>query len=281
MRGDYILLLRAAQEPVKLLQARVGADLVEALRDLAAGELAPREEGHLDLGEVDDPAPREGVERGPAENAQSVVDVAHGREPVPLVVGADRSVLEPDVARVVALAVLEDGHEAQFPRLDEAPADGLVVDGQVAVAVEHVERFPEQGQGLDQRAAGPEELRTVERVVDPDAPILAVAVALDDPLAEVADAEDDVREAGLPYEPQLVGEEGFPRHLDQELGQLLRDRLQAGGETAGQDGHRKLRGVHPRSADPPAGPPAWRGGLFRTGLIFVASQFCATTLVPS
>src|ERR1700677_2083632 len=97
-RGGNADLRLFSKEGVELLQARVGADLVEAREDLVPGELASGEKRLLDVRQVDGRAPQEGVERAGPEDAEAVVDVAHLRELAPLVVGDDRPVPEPDVA---------------------------------------------------------------------------------------------------------------------------------------------------------------------------------------
>lgn len=71
---------------------------------------------------------------------------------------------------------------------------------------------------LDERAAGAEECRAVEAVVDFDAEAGAVAVEVDDLLTQVADAEDEVSEAGGFEQAKLVGEKRFAGDFDEELG---------------------------------------------------------------
>ncbi len=187
--------------------------------------------------------------------------MAHLRHPVLLVVEADRPVLEPDVARVELPLVLEDGHQALLPASDEEIPYGPVIDGQVAVAIKDIEGPAELRQRPDERAAGAHEEGPVEGVVDPDAPLCPVAIALDDHLPQVADAKDEAGQARLAQQPDLVREERLARDLDQQLRHPFRDRPQPGRQAAREDGHRQV------------------GGFDR--LRHRRSQLCATTLLPS
>src|SRR5580658_1129875 len=72
---------RIFQEPVELLEAGVGADLIEPLRKLAV-----RKERLLDLRKVHGLVAREPAKGRRLEGAEAVVDVVHGRELVLLVV---------------------------------------------------------------------------------------------------------------------------------------------------------------------------------------------------
>jgi len=69
-------------------------------------------------------------------------------------------------------------------------------------------------------------------------------------LTQVADAEDEVSEAGGFEQAKLVGEKRFAGDLDEELGDFFRDGAEAGGHAAGQkgDGERSGRGGHWRGA---------------------------------
>ena len=228
----------------------MGADFVEALGHFVAGELVAGDEVHLDGGEIDDGVAGKGGERGGAEEAEAVVDVVHRGRAVFLVVADDLAAGELDVGGVVAAVVFVDGHQALAAGGEEVRGHGVVVDGEVAVAVEDVEGVAELGEGLDEGAAGAEEFGAVEAVVDFDAPFCAVAVELDDLFAEVADAEDDMGEAGGAEEAELMGEERLAGDLDEELGDFFRDRAEAGGHAAGEegDGERSERQGHRRGA---------------------------------
>ena len=118
----------------------------------------------------------------------------------------------------------------------------LVVDGQIAVAVENVKGFAELRECLNERAAGAEECRAVEAVVDFDAEAGAVAVEVDDLLTQVADAEDEVSEAGGFEQAKLVREKRFAGDLDEELGNFFGDGAEAGGHAAGKEGDGEGRG---------------------------------------
>src|SRR5580692_10698283 len=112
MRGGSRRLGWILEQLVEFLQPGVRAYLVKSLCDLEAGELAPFKERLLDLGQIHDLVTGEPVESGAPEDSEAVVDVVHGGKPVPLVVGPDGSVMEPDVAGVVEALVLKNGHQA-------------------------------------------------------------------------------------------------------------------------------------------------------------------------
>jgi hypothetical protein len=118
---------------------------------------------------------------------------------------------------------------------EKRAADRLIVDGEIAVPVEHVERVAEFRQRADEGAAGADEFRAVERVVDGNAPRGAVAVSVDDFFTEVADAKDDARETVFFQQAELVRKERLARDLDEELRDFFGDRTQAGGEATGED----------------------------------------------
>jgi len=144
--------------------------------------------------------------------------VVHRWSLVLLVVDFDFTAGEFDVAGVVALVVFEDGHEAEAAGFLEMLTDGKVVDGQIAVAVEDVEGVAEFRKGLDEGAAGAEELRAVERILDFDAPLRAVAVEFDDFFAEVADAKHNLGETGFLQEADLVEKNGSSATSMRSLG---------------------------------------------------------------
>jgi hypothetical protein len=110
-----------------------------------------------------------------------------------------------------------------------------------------MEGFAEFGQRPDECAAGAEEFLSVEGIVDLYAPFRAVAILLDDHLAEIADAKHDAREAGLFQETKLVREKWLACDLDEELRDFFGDRAQARGEAAGKEGDGKIGGSHRRS----------------------------------
>ena len=79
----------------------------------------------------------------------------------------------------------------------------------------------------------------------------AVAVERDDFLAEVTHAEHQAREAGFFQQADLMGEKRLPRDLEEKFGHFLGDRAEAFGQTAREDGDRKIgrlgrRGRHGR-----------------------------------
>src|ERR1700677_4172446 len=108
MRGGSRRLGRILEHTVEFLKAGVRAYLVKSLCDLETGELAPFKERLLDVGQIHDLVTGKSVESGAPEDSEAVVDVVHGGKPVPLVVGPDRSFMEPDVAGVVEALVLKD-----------------------------------------------------------------------------------------------------------------------------------------------------------------------------
>jgi hypothetical protein len=61
----------------------------------------------------------------------------------------------------------------------------------------------------------------------------------------MADAEHDMREAGLFEQAQLVGEERLARDLNEQLGDFIRNRPQPRGEATGEkgDGQSGIGGV--------------------------------------
>jgi hypothetical protein len=102
--------------------------------------------------------------------------------------------------------------------------------------------------GGDQGAAGAEELGAVEGVLDLDAPAGAVAVEVDDLFPEVAHAKHEVAQTRGPQQTNLVRKEWLARDLDEELGDLFRNRPEPGGHATGENCDRK-RGRHGREED--------------------------------
>ena len=112
----------------------------------------------------------------------------------------------------------------------------MIIDGEVAVTVEHIKSLPEFRQRSYERPASSEQLIAIERVVDLDAPLRAVTVLLNDHFAQIADAENNARKPIFLQEAELVRKERLPRHLNQKLRHLLGDRTKASSQAAGEEG---------------------------------------------
>jgi hypothetical protein len=206
----------------------VGADLVEALGDLEARELAAGQERLLDVGKVDASSrgsrrrPVGGRRRARSRCAASAGACSSCRRP-------GSAPLEPDVARVVRSRFSKTVMRPSFPirgRRRRPPRSRSAG----SCRRRGRKRPRPAGQRPDQRPAGAEELRSVEGVLDLDAPLRAVAVAARRSARPGSRRTGRGAEPRIPEQPDLVGEEGLAGHLDQELRDLLGDRLQAGGE---------------------------------------------------
>ena len=112
----------------------------------------------------------------------------------------------------------------------------MIINGEVAVTVEHIKSLPEFRQRPYERPTSSEQLIAIERVVDLDAPLRAVTVLLNDHLTQIADAENNAREPIFLQEAELVRKERLPRHFNQKLRHLLGDRTEASSQTAGEEG---------------------------------------------
>jgi hypothetical protein len=103
--------------------------------------------------------------------------------------------------------------------------DGHVVDVEVRVAVEHPADRPQERHRPLQRAARPEQAVAVERVAYLNAEARAVPDMLDDLLAEVPQAEDDLADAVPMEQGKLMVDERAIGDGDECLGEI-------GGERA-------------------------------------------------
>jgi len=117
----------------------------------------------------------------------------------------------------------------------------LDVGRQIGVAIQDVEGFAKQRSCPDERTAGAEEMGTVGRVVDVHSPLPTIAVAVGDHFAEIAGANDDPGEAGLPEQTQLMGEKRLPRDVEQQFRDFLSDGPKAGSQATGKNGYWKRR----------------------------------------
>ena len=165
----------------------------------------------------------------------------HLRDRVLFVVDLDPAVCEPDVARVVASAVLIHSHETQPAGGDEGAADVKIVDWQIGVAIEDVECLAKQRSCPDERTAGAQEAGTVGRIVDMHSKLPTIAIAVGDHLPKITHAKNNPGESGLAEKTQLMGEKRLPRDIKQQFGHLLGQRSQPGGEAPGEDGNWKRR----------------------------------------
>src|SRR5262245_17808431 len=115
------------QIAARLFEAFERADLVEALPDLAGGQLAPAEKRLVQRRQIMRHGGRNVVERTPAEDAEAVVEVAHARSSMRLVVGQDPPVCKLDIASVPPVLISEDRHERALVVFHEDALYGPIV----------------------------------------------------------------------------------------------------------------------------------------------------------
>src|SRR6185437_9267526 len=99
-----------------------------------------------------------------SHDGEPVIDIAHLRTAVALVMTNDASAVENDVARVPAPVIAENGHQRRHVVAAESDLDRRQGDIQVAVAVKDEKFLAEERQRAAQRAAGSLKRRTVETI---------------------------------------------------------------------------------------------------------------------
>ena len=218
VKGNEGLRCFGAEELVEFGEAGGGADFVEAFGEFVASEGAAAGQIGLDGGEIDNGVAWARGEGVGAEEAEAVVDVVHLRRALGLGVEVECGRLRTRRCWCRRRRGFKHGHERRLTGGEEGAADGLIIHGQVTVPVEHVESVAEFRQGADEGAAGAEEFRAVERVVDGNAPRGAVAVSVDDFFTEVADAKDDAREAVFFSKRSWCEKNGSPATSTRSLG---------------------------------------------------------------
>src|SRR5258708_35957613 len=120
------------------------------------------------------------------------------------------AVLEKDVAFVPAAVIPQDGHQGRTPRglvgrLN--PGEGA---WQVRVSVQHKEIIAKQRQGLFESPTRAQQLVAVERVLDYEAEISAIANDRPYLLTEMADTKHHSIDALVFQQPELMKDEGPP-----------------------------------------------------------------------
>src|SRR5262249_6069348 len=248
----------ASQVAARFLQSFEGADLVEALFDLVRGQLVLRHQPLIHARQIVALVGRNGVEGGAAKGAEAVVDVAHRGRLIPFVVGEDASVSKLHVASVPTIVVSKDRHPPELRRPVKRRRDRTVVTGQIAIAVQDEERLPQQRKRPLDGPARPEQSRTVEGKLDLEPEPVPVRQVRADHVPEISAADDDALEAVGAQQAELMGNERLAVHIDEGLGNVLRQRPQPGGHTTGQQRERHHRSPQLLS---PGGlmiaPPPW------------------------
>ena len=126
----------------------------------------------------------------------------------------------------------------------EGALDGRIVALEVRVAVQHEERIAEQRQRALQGAAGAEQRRAVEDVVEPHAQARPSPSASSIMLAEWPTQNTTRLTPLAPQQLELVRDERLAGDLDERLGDRRGDRPQPRGQAAGEDRDRQ---AHPNS----------------------------------
>src|SRR5713226_9306608 len=193
------------------------ADLVEALVDLVRGQLALREQLLVQPLQIARHPGNQRLDRVAAQQAQTVVDVAHCGGRPPLAVGRDLAAAKLDVGRIPAALVVVDGHQAKPAVGQENIMDGRVATRQQRVAVEHEKGVVQQRQRLLQSAGGTQQGGAVIREANGQAEAPPVTNERLDLLAQVAGANHHVADAFRAQQAELVRDERLAGELDQSL----------------------------------------------------------------
>ena len=64
--------------------------------------------------------------------------MVHLRQFIFFVVGANFTMLKPDIAGIIELVIFVDGHETAPAGVEKLFADEMIVDGQIGVSVENI-----------------------------------------------------------------------------------------------------------------------------------------------
>jgi hypothetical protein len=95
---------------------------------------------------------------------EAILDVLHRRRPIYLIVPADHSVYEFDVARIPSAAVPEYGHQRRTPGAKEGFVYGPEIDIKISVTVHNEKLLSEQMQRMAQCATCAERLGTITHI---------------------------------------------------------------------------------------------------------------------
>ncbi len=204
-----------------------GSDLVELPYYLVAGQAAAIRQRSIDVRQVESVLAAAAGEDLRIHDREPVIDIAHLRTAVALVMTNDARAVEHDVARVPAPLIAENGHQRRHVVAAESDFDRRQGDVQVAVAVKDEKFLAEERERAAQRAAGSLQRRTVETIGDVQAEITAVADGLFDLFAEMTDAQHHAFDAFAAEQVQLMHDEGLSGDDNQRFRQGLRERLQS------------------------------------------------------
>src|SRR5580704_9620152 len=115
---------------------------MEPLFRLVTRQLAALQKLPVYIGEVMRAATSQFVKNMAVEHSQSVVDVAHSRRRMHLVVLHNTALVKLHIASVSVTGVMKNRHQSPLSRLREPALHCHVITGQIGIAIKNEERRP-------------------------------------------------------------------------------------------------------------------------------------------
>src|SRR2546426_2594211 len=177
-------------------------------------------------------------EDGSVKSAQPIIDVAHGRRAISLIVAHDSTVLELHVARIEKALIAKYGHQATTTAATERFLHSSIITSEIGITVENKKPIGQQGQCLPYRAGSSEQNRSVEGILKLDSDVGTVAEALLNTFTEIANSEHDAPHAVSLEEFELMPKKRLACDIYQSFRNSIGERPQPCGLASSQNDDR-------------------------------------------